>query len=580
MTRSIRSLVAIVTVVALAACSSAGGVAPPSPQSQVVASSARQPVKGRLVMRIRVPKRKHARHTGAHYVSPATQGMTVAITGPTVVSEVVGLTPASPGCSSTSAGTTCAVTFDLTACAAANCYSASIATYDAVSCSPTCTIPPGAHELSAAQNVVFSVRRGQNNVANLALGGIPASITATPVQPGYLQGDAHRLQVWGAAPQKLAIAALDADGNTIVGSGAPAISASPSSATLSVTSPKASGPSTVLLAATTTGLPPAVTPGSVALSVTVTPAADSGGAPLALTVPVAIAHSAVYVGLSTNAINVYYDGNTSATPNLVLAGANTTLNIISQLVVDGNGTLYVSNGVPNGAISEFPPGAQGDVAPSVTISGAATGMYLAWGLALDAKSTLYVANFSANSVTEYTQGASGNVAPLVTIKGGATGFSEPECAALDASGTLYIANFAGVNVLEFQSGANGNATPAVSIAGSNLKPPHCVATDGSGALYVSDEAPSIKKFAPGASGNAPPVATITGSLTELATLDYGLALDAAGNIFVGQQSGTESGVLEYAAGANGNVAPIASFSTGDVYALYVIPATNVNVITP
>jgi hypothetical protein len=65
----------------------------------------------------------------------------------------------------------------------------------------------------------------------------------------------------------------------------------------------------------------------------------------------------------------------------------------------------------------------------------------------------------------------------------------------------------------------------------------------------------VTEYAKGATGNVAPVATITGPHTGLARPES-LALDAAGNLFVANSAG--SSVTEYAKGANGDAAPIAT----------------------
>src|SRR6516164_8416780 len=139
---------------ALVACN---GTHPPLPYADAqtaVTAALRQVERGskaELVIRVKVPHRRHDRRMRPQYVSPSTQGMTVLLSGPTSISTTIGLKPSSPGCSQTTSGTTCTVSFALVPCpSAAKCYTGSIATYDAVQCrGSTCVIPPGANALSA-----------------------------------------------------------------------------------------------------------------------------------------------------------------------------------------------------------------------------------------------------------------------------------------------------------------------------------------------------------------------------------------------------------------------------------------------
>ncbi len=155
--RAMRSIVAIGFAILLTACSSGGSATPQAPGMAPSASASRRT--GKLVLRIHVPRKARRRRVlvvrdgKPAYISPATLGMTLAITGPTNLSETIGLTPASPGCSGAGGGTSCSLTLSgLVPCTgSSSCYTATVATYDAVSCTPACSIPRGANELSAAR---------------------------------------------------------------------------------------------------------------------------------------------------------------------------------------------------------------------------------------------------------------------------------------------------------------------------------------------------------------------------------------------------------------------------------------------
>ncbi len=189
---------------------------------------------------------------------------------------------------------------------------------------------------------------------------------------------------------------------------------------------------------------------------------------------------------------------------------------------------------------------------------------------------IYVAGFS--SVTAYAAGVNGNATPLTTISGGNTGLSAPRDVTLDGVGQIYVANLTGGpsgngSITVYSAGANGNSTPTQTIAAASsgsdltgLSGPLGVAVDAAGKIYVTNHSSSgysLTVYAAGANGNAAPVASVSGANTGL---DYptGVALDANDNIYVANYY--NNSVTVYAAKAsNGNVAPQASIigsSTG------------------
>jgi virginiamycin B lyase len=214
--------------VLLASCSSgsAGTALPPAGFSTGAADLTGEQL-ATLVIHIRIPKGTHLR-TGARpsYVSPSTQGMTIAFNGPSQLNETVGLTPSSPGCSSATHGTTCTVSVGLKPCPEKrNCYAGSIVTYNAVSCSKNvCRIPPGTNVLSANQDLAFAIVAGRKNTLKLALDGVPAAVALLPNASSTLVGnstDGFTISKCVTAPQSISVVGVDADGNDIVGPGAP-----------------------------------------------------------------------------------------------------------------------------------------------------------------------------------------------------------------------------------------------------------------------------------------------------------------------------------------------------------------------
>jgi len=204
-------------------------------------------------------------------------------------------------------------------------------------------------------------------------------------------------------------------------------------------------------------------------------------------------------------------GNLS--PSTSLSGANTGISNPQWVAVDGAGRLYVSHA--NGSVRSFPRLATGDATPTSTLTGAANSQ----GLAFDSAGNLYVADYGGGAVRVYGADRDGAAAPVRSV----TGLSTPHGIAIDAGGRLYVANTGNGSVDVFAAGASGAATPIRRIAGPNTgfgpKGPGAVALDSAGNIYELDYegAPEIRVFAAGASGNVAPIATIAGPATGLST---------------------------------------------------------------
>jgi hypothetical protein len=200
-----------------------------------------------------------------------------------------------------------------------------------------------------------------------------------------------------------------------------------------------------------------------------------------------------------------------------------------------------------------------------------------------------------------------------------SGKSSPTGFAVGPHGGLYLSNQGGErcdrlgcyqtspdSVAVYPAGSDGNAKPSAVISGldAGLASPSAVAVDRSGDIYVTNEGAvkcthgcgqciavpdgsgSITVYAQGADGDATPTATISGAYTGL-MYPYKIALDSDRNIYVlnskpfgfgcvrvvrsNGRASIEAGVLKagtfndssgnsilvFAAGSNGDVAPIA-----------------------
>jgi sugar lactone lactonase YvrE len=269
-------------------------------------------------------------------------------------------------------------------------------------------------------------------------------------------------------------------------------------------------------------------------------------------------------------------------PTFNITGALTGLIDPHRIAIDAKGNIYVTNH-GNSTVSVFAAGATGNVAPTATISGAGTGLSGPSGIALDSAGKIYVANSESNSITVYAAGATGNATPAVTIYGTNTGLSFPNGLALDSTGKIYVSNEDGNSITVYAanptyvpaSSINPNVNlaptelinvlneaPTVTISGTNtgLSCPHALALDATGNIYAvnagCDTGNSVTVYAASATGNATPTATISGKSTNFDNPN-GIALDAEGDIYVGNQNSVEV----YAAKPTGSV------TTAPVYTL-------------
>lgn len=212
-----------------------------------------------------------------HYVSPATQSVEISVTSSAAPSKTffANLTPArNPKCKALVGGVTCVLTLRL----AKGRYAAVISTYDG----PIVRGVPTGNELSANQDVPFRVRPNSVNPVRLSLGGIPASVAFVPAATSQLVGNvANGFTLARCQPiaQRVSAFGVDADGNFILGAGAPIVTMRSGSASLKVTQPQAAAPNLFVL--TPPAAPSYPVPGAaVYIELLANPTAPSGGTPV------------------------------------------------------------------------------------------------------------------------------------------------------------------------------------------------------------------------------------------------------------------------------------------------------------
>jgi secreted PhoX family phosphatase len=240
----------------------------------------------------------------------------------------------------------------------------------------------------------------------------------------------------------------------------------------------------------------------------------------------------------------------NAAPSTSISGSKTGFYQPDSLAMDGKGNLYTAD---DGAsqVEVFAKGADGNVSPTRVLAGGNTQLGSIEGLYVDPAGHLWASNYSASALTSYGANANGNVAPARTIAGAKTQLDGPTGMAMNDQSQLYAANIYSASVVGFAKNAKANATPIVTISGSNtgLMKPFALAFNTSGELLVADEYAGVLVFAKGANGNVAPLQKITG-------LSYpaGVMADSNGHIWVAEFTG--NAIKEFAATANGNATPL------------------------
>jgi hypothetical protein len=433
----------------------------------------------------------------ARYVSPATQSMTLLVTqqsgGATVLSETVGLTPTSSGCSSTLASTQCTLTLELLPGA----YAASVSTFDGANGT--------GNELSAAQQVDFTVAQGQANPLALTLSGIPASLQVFSGAVAVHGAQSTGFTLYGIAAQKLQVEVLDADGNVIVGPGSPTFTvASASGSGFTIANPTSTAPNTFSL----------TPPGTNGQTETFTASAAYTDATCSTAGAVCSTAFAVKNDVQTLFVANYDPADTVTVYAPPYTGAPTTtisngVSFPDALAVGAGNNLFVANA---NTVTEYAPPYTG--APLATIT---NGTSYPAALAFDAHGNLFVANAGNGTVTIYASPYTG--APT-TIGG----LSEPAALALDGQGDLFVGDLGADTVTEYAPPYSGAAIATIDDA--NTVEPFALLLDPTGNLFVADNGSNV------VAEYAPPYTTTSAVVTTGVYSPTSLLLDGAANLFV------------------------------------------------
>lgn len=332
----------------------------------------------------------------------------------------------------------------------------------------------------------------------------------------------------------------------------------------------------------------------------------------------------LYAANSTqNGVSIYSKGEASGKgPVNQVGGSNTGFSDPQYLAFDGSNNLWVTNYNPStqvGEIIEVEANATGNVLPFGVINGVGDGVVRPRGIAINATDKIVlVANVNPTAGSPFesqllifgpTDAQAGVQVPGEIIAGPNTMMNVPSGVALSGY-TGYVTNLQGASVEAFliptptpapsptatpvptptptptPVGATPSPSPSpsptptpvniaptlvLSGALTGLTRPSGIALDATGNLYVSDEGsvsvpPSILVFPSGLTGTVDqaPARKITGSNTQLfAPTD--VAVDASGNIYVADTTASGAGMVYiFAASANGNVAPMTTYTSPGV----------------
>lgn len=504
-----RLTVAVVVLgFALAACGGggkAGGTLLPASGSPAATK------KATVTFKVVVPK-KTATVSRPAYVSPATQSMTIKVLqgSSTVISQIMALTASSPDCSSSLASVTCTLSLTLNP----GSYTASITTYDGAN--------GGGNALSTAQSVAFTVVADENNLVPLSLSGIPTNLLVT-----------------AESATSINVVAEDADGNFIVGSGAPVYTATKTagSSVATINQPTTAQPNVISFSVPS----PVPSPGSETIGITAsfptgeTNACTQSGATCTASTSLTVSYGQMLL------VANYSGSNILGFPLPLANGEAPAVTITTPgpyaIAMDANGDLFSDTYASPGTLSEYPAPY---TSASATNQAGGADPY-----------DLVVAPNGYVGAAGYSGGFSVFAPPYTGTPTVLQSTTDSYSVTADSSSTFYVGN-SNKTVTAYASPYSG--TPVtVSLAG----PPDSILASGS-TLFVGEDS-RIEVFSLPLTGTSVPVATLTG-IGDV----YGLAVDSSGNLWAtGEYGGAHGygGLYEFSQPFSGSETPTVALSS-------------------
>ena len=397
--------------------------------------------------------------------------------------------------------------------------------------------------LSTNQSLPFTILQAQSNTLDVTLGGLPHQFSIVPqgagaAAPFVLGSQSVGYRLAGRFTQSFFVVAQDADGNPIIGAGAPAYAISTAGTPpVTIAQPVSTGtnaaPNTFALtptSATASAYQVTVTatypPG---LSGTCSGSGVSCTASIAVTnVPLVAEGEILYGGV------MIYAGSDPAVVASTAAGVE--LQGTTAMTFDPSGNLFVTDSAgQHDVLIARPP-----YATTEAIAGAPGEPFgLPFSVAVDATQHLYVADVGFGQVFIFSYATT----PATYVGSFPTG-SQPQSVTVNGAGTVLTANSGGPTVTVYNPAF---ASTPTTLGDARFAQPVALASFGT-TTFVADRSASSSGavFVLKPATSAPYESVVT-EITAGMNMPGSVTVDANGNLFV-VQSG--SNVTEYTAASN------------------------------
>lgn len=487
------------------------------------------------------------------YVSPSSATLAVAVNGGTPATY--GLTASSPGCSVVQGNTQCVLQVPA----------------PAGDDSLTLTIEDGVGNVLSKNIVNAKLASGVATPVNVTLAGIPASVAIVPGSGSTIEDSANPAwHVPGLLPQPVEVEALDADGNIIVGPGAPVIgtpTVTAGSSYAKIVSAQTTDPNAYLLESTSGSAGgQTVTVSATAQSIALN---DGTHSPPATSSTNFLYTPAVAI-VNGTAVDVYSVETTNLIKQFSVCGGGCFgLTFGRAAASDANGDLFFETVSSLGISLSYAVFAYGEGSTSVANAYSSTnGVTGPGGIAADSHGTLYAVNgvaFTGSFPHRRRLAASlntipwGATSPATTLTDAApTYLTGPVATAIDKNGQLYVVNQD--DTIDIYPAGATSIVPTTVITASAISQPAGIAVDGNGGIYVFDSGNSdIAYFAPGST-------TITNTISDPSGSFYSASgtiwFDGNGNLNVSMPNSNETEILAGSGLPNGTVTYLGFYRAG------------------